>query len=246
VATLRARFAEAARRDGAAVAGMLSPFLTCEEAYLLARFLKGLSGQVLLALGPVPVVGEDDTYPKDRKGRPVQPVKFTIRAEKCPNRRGVEEVLRHFQGEVVRFDEVVRRAGEGRLQAAWLAAGYPPRPGGWVNEQQAAALGRVPLLAVQDLFASPASNVAQFVVPAATWAEKEGTFVNHAGLAQAIHWAATPTGETRPDGQVFLDLLGRRGLLHAPTLRAELAAEVPYFAPLAPGEIGEHGVILQT
>ena len=50
---------------------MLSPFLTCEEAYLLAKFFKGLSGEVRLALGPVPVVGEDDTYPKDRRGQPV-------------------------------------------------------------------------------------------------------------------------------------------------------------------------------
>ena len=46
------------------MAGVLSPFLTCEEAYLLAKYLKGLSGEVRLALGPVPVVGEDDTYPE--------------------------------------------------------------------------------------------------------------------------------------------------------------------------------------
>src|SRR5262249_29445092 len=62
--------ADVVRRDGSAVAGVLSPFLTCEEAYLLAKYLKGLSGEVRLALGPVPVVGEDDTYPKDRRGRP--------------------------------------------------------------------------------------------------------------------------------------------------------------------------------
>src|SRR5579884_3790765 len=113
---LRRDLAEAVRQDGSAVAGVLSPFLTCEEAYLLARFLAGRSGEVRLALGAVPVVGEDDTYPKDRKGNPVQQVKFTIRAEKCPNRRGVEEVLRHFQGDVAGFDEVVRLAGEGRLR----------------------------------------------------------------------------------------------------------------------------------
>src|SRR5262245_827956 len=35
---VRGRLAEAVRRDGSAVAGVLSPFLTCEEAYLLARF----------------------------------------------------------------------------------------------------------------------------------------------------------------------------------------------------------------
>jgi NADH-quinone oxidoreductase subunit G len=242
---LRCDLQEAARRDGSSVAGVLSPFLTCEEAYLFAKFLKGLSGQVRLALGPVPVVGEDDTYPKDRRGRPVQPVKFTIRAEKCPNRRGVEEVLRHFQGDVIGFDDVVRSAGAGQLQALYVAAGYPPRPGGWVTGEQAAALGRVPLLVVQDILPSPALATARYVVPASSFAEKDGTFVNHAGLAQAIHWSSRPPEGGRTDGQVFLDLLERRGLLHAPSLRKELAAEVPYFAPLSVGDLGEFGVPLQ-
>ena len=41
-----------------------------EEGYLLARFFKGLSRDCVLYLGWVPVLGEDDRYPKDRKGRP--------------------------------------------------------------------------------------------------------------------------------------------------------------------------------
>ena len=45
---------------------MLSPFLTCEEAFLLATYFKGLSTDVRLVLGPVPVVGEDDTLPEGR------------------------------------------------------------------------------------------------------------------------------------------------------------------------------------
>jgi NADH-quinone oxidoreductase subunit G len=244
VPAIRRAFQGAAQKDAAGVVGVLSPFLTCEEAYLLARFLKGLSGQVRLALGPVPVVGEDDTYPKDRRGNPIQPVKFTIRAEKCPNRRGVEEILKHFQGEIISFVAVVRDAVEGRVQALYLSAGYPPRPGGWVHETQAQALQRVPLVVCHDLLPSPVSNFAHYVLPAAAWAEKDGTFVNHAGLAQAIHWGVTPTGEVRTDGQVFLDLLQRRGLVHAPTLRKEIAAEVPYFAPLAGGDPGEYGINL--
>jgi NADH-quinone oxidoreductase subunit G len=242
---IRRDFAEAVRRDGTAVAGVLSPFLTCEEAFLLAKFLKGLSGEVRLALGPVPVVGADDTYPKDRRGQPAQPVNFTIRAEKCPNRRGVEELLRHFQGDVVPFADVLRDAEAGKVQALYLAAGYPPRGDGWISEEQARPLEKVPLLVVQDLFPSAASARAKYVLPAVSFAEKDGTFVNHAGLAQAIHWGATPPGECRPDGQVLLDLLQRRGLAHAPTLRKELAGEVPYFAALASGEIGEYGVKLQ-
>ncbi|HEY7428753.1 MAG TPA: molybdopterin-dependent oxidoreductase [Gemmataceae bacterium] len=245
VPAIRKAFQGAVREDAAGVVGVLSPFLTCEEAYLLAKFLKGLSGQVRLALGPVPIVGEDDTYPKDRRGRPIQPVKFTIRAEKCPNRRGVEEVLRHFQGEVTPFDEVVRGAGEGRVRALYLAAGYPPRQIGWVGAELAQTLQRVQLVVCHDLLPSPVSNFAHYVLPGAAWAEKDGTFVNHAGLAQAIHWGVTPTAEVRTDGQVFLDLLERRGLMHAPTLRKELGAEVPYFASLAGGDPAEYGIPLE-
>jgi NADH-quinone oxidoreductase subunit G len=241
---IRRDLTEAVGRDASTVMAVLSPFLTCEEAYLLARYFKGLSGQVRLALGRVPVVGVADTYPKDRRGRPVQPVKFTIRAEKCPNRRGVEEILRHFQGDVIAYDELLRAAGAGELKAIYLTAGYSPRTGPWVTEQQAESLRRVPLLIVQDLFQTPASQAAKYVLPASSFAEKDGTFVNHAGLAQAIHWAVRPARQGRTDGQIFLDLMERRGLLHAPTLRAELAAEVPFFAPLASGEIGDQGVRL--
>lgn len=241
---LRRDLAEAAARDGSAVCGVLSPFLTCEEAYLLAKYLKRLSGEVRLVLGPVPVVGVDDTYPKDCRGQAVQPVKFTIRAEKCPNRRGVAEVLRHFQGDVVSFEDVLWHTGEGKYQAVYLAAGYPPRGNGWISEAQAATLAKVPLLVVQDLWPSAVSKAAKYVIPAASFAEKEGTFVNHAGLAQAIDRAVRPPQECRSDGQVFLDLLERRGLVHAPTVRKELAGEVPFFAALAQGELGEQGVML--
>src|SRR5262245_19681482 len=127
---------------------------------------------------------------------------------------------------------MLEEAGSGRLQAVYLAAGYPPRPGGWITEEQARALEKVPLLVVQDLLPSPASSRAHILLPAVSWSEKDGTFVNHAGLAQAIRWAVNPPGECRTDGQIFLDLLERRGLAHAATLRAELAREIPYFAPL--------------
>ncbi|TMQ34800.1 MAG: 2Fe-2S iron-sulfur cluster binding domain-containing protein [Planctomycetota bacterium] len=236
---------ELAKGDGAAVAAVLSPFLTCEEAYLLATYFKQLSPQARLALGPVPVVGADDTYPKDRHGRPVQPVRFTIHAEKCPNRRGVEAVLRHFQGDVIGFEQILHEAGTSKLQALYIAAGYPPRAGGWISPAQAEALKLVPLVVVQDLFASPASELAKYVLPAAPFAEKDGTFVNHQGLAQAVHWAVRPPQGLRTDGQVFLNLLDRRGLWHAPSLRAELAHAVAYFAPLAERDLGEHGVLLE-
>ncbi len=97
---------------------------------------------------------------------------------------------------------------------------------------------------LQDLLPSQVSDSAKYLLPAGAWAEKDGTFVNHSGLAQAIRWAVTPTGECRTDGQVFLDLMERRGLAHVPSLRKELAGEVPFFAPLAEGELGAYGIPL--
>jgi NADH-quinone oxidoreductase subunit G len=241
-ASIRRGFREAAAGDGASVVGVISPFQTCEEAYLFAKWLKGLTPSARLTLGPVPVVGEDDTYPKNRRGSPVQPVKFTIRAEKCPNRQGVEAVLRHFQGEVIGFDRVVAEAAG--IRALYLAAGYPPRPGGWISETQVTAFKSVSLIVCQDLFPSPASAAAHFAVPSAAWSEKDGTFVNHAGLAQGIRRAVIPTGAIRTDGQVYLDLLERRGLVHTPSLRQEMAAEIAYFKPLAGGHPGEYGIQL--
>jgi NADH-quinone oxidoreductase subunit G len=89
-----ARIAEA----GGVVAGVLSPFLTVEEAFLMASYLKGLNPANVLALGPVPGWGEDQTFSPDQtEGRTgdtsfVVPRPFTIHAEKCPNRRGVEAI----------------------------------------------------------------------------------------------------------------------------------------------------------
>jgi NADH-quinone oxidoreductase subunit G len=237
VPDLRQRFADAAKKSAKSVAAIISPFLTCEEAFLLAKYFKDSSADVRLYLGPVPVIGADETYPKDRRGRPTEPVKFTIRAEKCPNRQGVEMILKHFQGDVQPFERAIEAAGRGGLSAIWIAAGYPqgggyPGPSSWLSDEQAASLRRAALIVVQDLLPSAVSAKADYVLPSAAWAEKEGTFVNHAGLAQPIKKACHAPGECRSEGQVYADLLGRRGLLHAGPVRAEMAAAIPGFASL--------------
>ena len=113
---------------GGIVAGVLSPFLTVEEAYLLARYLKGLSPANVLALGPIPVSGNDQTFrPDQTKGRTgdtsfVVPRPFTIHAEKCPNRRGVEAILEHFQGQVIHSEEFTRRLEAGEFQGLYVAS----------------------------------------------------------------------------------------------------------------------------
>jgi predicted molibdopterin-dependent oxidoreductase YjgC len=142
---------------------------------------------------------------------------------------------------VLGFDRLVADAAN--LKALYLTAAYSPRLGPWLTDEQAQTLATVPLLIVQDLAPSAISQAARFVLPAATFAEKDGCFVNHANLAQQIRWAVKPGAMGRTDGQIFLDFLQRRGLIQAHAIRQEVAKEVPFFAALA-GDLGEHGVKL--
>ena len=124
----------------------------------------------------------------------------------------------------------MRAATSGEVQGLYLTIGSPPRLGWGISVEQAQALQKVPLLIVQDLFPSPVSDVARYVLPAASFAEKAGTFVNYAGLAHTMKWAVRPLPDLKTEGQVFLELLQRPGLYHAATIRRELAGEVPFFA----------------
>ncbi len=107
------------------LAAVISPHLTVEEAYLLAKYIRGLDPDAVLALGPVPVVGEDEHF---KSG-------FTIRAEKCPNRRGVEAVIAHFTDKVLTFPEFLSQLDSGAIGGVWVSGGYP-QP--WIDETTAA------------------------------------------------------------------------------------------------------------
>src|SRR5260370_37362473 len=102
--------------------------------------------------------------------------------------------------------DVVKDAADGRVRAAFVTAGYPPDLPAF-DAAAIAALAKIETLIVQDLFATPLSNAAKYVIPATTFAEKDGTFVNHANLAQSIHRAVRPPQEARTEGQDFLNLL---------------------------------------
>ena len=87
------------------------------------------------------IEGEDDHYPKDVRGNAQENVKFTIRAEKCPNRRGVEAVLQHFHGSIINIGDILGDAAEGRIDTLYFVGGDPR---GGLDESHAAALAKSP------------------------------------------------------------------------------------------------------
>lgn len=240
---LRRELKETVSRLGNQFAVVLSPFMTVEEAYLAAVYFQGLSAEVKFVLGPVPIHGSDDKYPKGPHGEApaADKVKFTIRAEKCPNLRGVVPVIDHFQDDLIEWNDFIDAVKDGQFKAAYAVGGYPSA---WVAAEDVSALSKLEFLVVQDVLPSALTAIAKYVLPGGSFAEKEGTFVNHNLLAQEIKRAINGPGEARADGRIFLELLERRGLFHAPTIRAELAKSIPYFEALGRGDLGAFGVFL--
>ena len=239
---LRAELNAVASKNPAGIAVMLSPFLTVEEGFLLATFIKSISPKSKLVLGPVPVIGEDDHYPKTR-GSVAPQVKFTIRNEKCPNKKGIEQIIKHFEGDVILVSDYLSK---NTPDALFVAAGYQGEELSWFDNTLLGLFKKVKLLITQDLFPSALTDASKYVIPSAAFSEKEGTFVNFAGLAQELHWACVPLKQVRTDGQVYLDLLERKGLLQAASIRDEIAKSIPYFSRLAGGKLESDGVHLEN
>ncbi|MGY1762436.1 molybdopterin oxidoreductase family protein [Geodermatophilus sp. SYSU D00779] len=67
-------------------------------------------------------------------------------------------------------------------------------------------------LVVQDLFLSETAQLADVVLPAATWGEKTGTFTNVDRTVHLSEKAVDPPGEARPDLDILIDFAHRLGL----------------------------------
>ena len=81
------------------------------------------------------------------------------------------------------------------------------------------ALEKVPYLIVQDLFMTETAKLADVVLPACSFIEKDGSFTNIEGRVQKFKKAVPPRGQSKPDWQIIAELMARLG------------KPVPYFSP---------------
>jgi NADH-quinone oxidoreductase subunit G len=217
----------------------LSPFQTVEEAYLLGEYIRSIDPEALIGVGPIPVSGEDESFANN----------FTIRAEKCPNRRGVEQVAAGFEGDHVDWDTFLERLEQDdSIQTIWFVGGAPnnatsPNNATELPDEQVAVLRRRKLLVVQELFPSKLFESADFQLPTVAFAERAGSFVNYGDQLQTVDWAIRPPTGVYTDGQLYWRLQTRPGLYQAEQVRREVAGSFGYFH-LAGDEIPAEGVHL--
>jgi NADH-quinone oxidoreductase subunit G len=178
---------------------LVSPMLSCEDAYHLARYALKVDPEAMLAIGPVPFLGEDKTFPGG----------FTIRAEKAPNARGVRRVLEALAGgkPVANAQGFESALASGKFAAAIVTGNYPSD---WVTPSLLKALSGLTTVVAIDTLANAITAMASVVLPGAVWIEKSGSFENANSRLQAFEKAIDPIEHAKSEAQIALNLLGAR------------------------------------
>jgi len=101
------------------------------------------------------------------------------------------------------YDQIMDGIAEGRIKGLWVIATNAAHS--WIDQRQARdALGKLEFLAVQDMYSTTeTAQLADLVLPAAGWGEKDGTFINSERRIGVIKAVSAPPGEALPDFHIF-------------------------------------------
>jgi NADH-quinone oxidoreductase subunit G len=180
------------------IAVLISPMLSCEDAWHLGTLARAIDPNAVLGVGPVPFSGQDMTM-KDG---------FVIRSEKAPNARGVRRVLQSLGGDVQESDVFIQTlSNDASICGALLTGNYPSE---WVTPQFAAALGTERFTVLIDTLPNALTTTCDVLLPGATWMEKAGTFENATGCLQSFKQAVRPKRWSKSEAQIGIDLLAMR------------------------------------
>jgi NADH-quinone oxidoreductase subunit G len=75
------------------------------------------------------------------------------------------------------------------------------------------ALEKASFVIVQELFLTETAKLADVVLPAASFVEKDGTFINVEGREQKITSVIAPVGNSKPDWRIIADIQARMGVI---------------------------------
>ena len=129
--------------------------------------------------------------------------------------------------------EIIKAAHKGKIKSLYLIGENPvisQADAGNVTE----ALKKLEFLVVQDLFLTESAQLADVVLPAASFAEKDGTFTNTERRVQRVRKAIEPVGNARPDCMILSAVAKRMGekgfdYSHPSDIMQEIAGLTPSY-----------------
>jgi NADH-quinone oxidoreductase subunit G len=221
--------------DGLApVKFLLSAHASHEELFLFKRLTQELLGEA----GPKAI---SVTWRYREKPQP-EGAKFKVPAVDAPNVNGARMLglAPGKTGDETRESDVsaLRDAVEaGRVTALYV---FDPGPEGSIGDTKwivdARKRGAIGLLVVQGVLMTDLARAADFVLPGASYVEKEASYTNQQGRLQGTARAIPLPGEAHEDWQILTDLAGALGVplgyQSAAGVRADIAAQFSTVAEL--------------
>lgn len=123
------------------------------------------------------------------------------------------------------YEKIVEGIRQGQLKALWLAGEMPPLP----------ELANLEFLVVLDIVETEAMQYAHVVLPAATFAEQDGTLTNLEGRVQRLRQAIPPFRLARPGWMIVRDVAQKMGASWSYPAAAEVMAEIASVIPAYAG-----------
>ena len=139
-----------------------------------------------------------------------------------PKRRGITKITA--------MDQMLR----GKVRSVYIMGENTIVSDPNTNHAQA-ALEAADFIVVQDLFMTDTAKLATVVLPAASFAESDGTFANSERRVQRVRAAIKPVGEARTDVDILLDLMERFGVVQDLITPSDVWDEMRGLAPILSG-----------
>jgi len=144
-----------------------------------------------------------------------------------------------------RVTDFIEKAGEGALKAFYVF-GEDPVLSEPNQDKVIQSLKKLEFLACQEIFMSETAKLADVVLPASCFAEKDGTFSNTERRVQRVRKAVDPPGEARPDWEILCQVSTAMGhpmkYGSASEIFDEMAALTPSYAGISYDRIDKVGL----
>jgi NADH-quinone oxidoreductase subunit G len=219
-----AGIAERIMRGRSPVHFLLSAHASHEELFLFKRLSEELSSEA----GPNAI---SVSWRYREKSQP-DGTKFKVPAVDAPNVNGARifGLVAGASGDEVREADLsaLRQAVDaGRVTSLYV---FDPGPSGslgdttWIVE--ARARGALALLIVQGVLMTDLSRAADFVLPGASYVEKEASYTNDHGRLQATARAISAPGDAMEDWQILVDIGKALGVTLNYSSSAQVRADI--------------------
>ncbi len=173
-------------------------------------------------------------YRRPEDPRTVEVFGRTWGSSRLPNHKGLTAL------------EMMDAAVEGRMRAMYIM-GEDPVNSDPDNSHTVQALESLDFLVVQDIFFTDTARLADLVLPAACWAEKEGTFTSMERRVQWTSRAVAPPGESREDLWIICEVARHLGLgweqRTAEAVLEEIKSLVPTYSGISRDLLAHEGFI---